>query len=329
MLAFYADSLIIPTFESLQIDVNNLNTSIEAFALSQTSENLIAIQQKYKASALSWQKASPFDFTYSEDENGILLSDNVNIFPTSVSKIETAIEAGNNTFTFSNRDARGFQALDYLLFRLDDNNTVLLGSFSDAKRMAYLKAVSVELKKNIDKATTNWKQNRANFIQNDGTAVGSSTSELYNSFLSNFEELKNFKLRLPLGKNAGQTQTEIAQLECYYSGYSLEMLKANMNAAENTWYGRKQNSISFKGFHTYLSNISGGESLVNQTIAQLKAMNTNMNNIPSGRLSSTITSNFTMVEQAYNEISKLTRYWKSDMSSLLGIAITYSSGDGD
>jgi len=35
------------------------------------------------------------------------------------------------------------------------------------------------------------------------------------------------------------------------------------------------------------------------------------------------------IEALYHELQIHTRYFKSDMSSLLGITITYSSGDGD
>jgi hypothetical protein len=32
---------------------------------------------------------------------------------------------------------------------------------------------------------------------------------------------------------------------------------------------------------------------------------------------------------AFDELQRLTRFLKSELSSLLGISITYSSGDGD
>lgn len=328
MLTFYADSLIIPSFKNLAEKTDVLDASIIVLANSLTSENLINVQNNYKAALIAWQKVSPYDFTYSEDEAGAVLGSNINIFPASISLIETAISAGTINFTNGNKNGRGFQALDYLLFKSNDNATILT-SFSNTNRLQYLLAVSSDIKVKVRNASNNWSSNRNEFILNDGTAAGSSVSELYNSFLLNFETLKNFKLRLPLGKSPGQTEPDVWQLECFYSGFTLELLKENMEACENAWYGRTRKTGDFKGFVAYLNAVSGGTSLVKETEIQLTNLNNKLMAIPEGKLSDTIEDNFSTVEAAYNEILKLTRYWKSDMSSLLGISITYSSGDGD
>jgi uncharacterized protein len=42
-----------------------------------------------------------------------------------------------------------------------------------------------------------------------------------------------------------------------------------------------------------------------------------------------VAQNHPTVDALHTELQKHTRFFKSDMSSLLGIAITFSSGDGD
>mgnify|MGYP007059449494 CR=1 FL=1 len=46
-------------------------------------------------------------------------------------------------------------------------------------------------------------------------------------------------------------------------------------------------------------------------------------------MSELITTDAGRLENLHTEMQKLTRFFKSELSSLLGISITYSSGDGD
>jgi hypothetical protein len=49
----------------------------------------------------------------------------------------------------------------------------------------------------------------------------------------------------------------------------------------------------------------------------------------TGRLDSLITTNPQPAIDLHTELQRHTRFFKSDLSSLLGLTITYSSGDGD
>jgi hypothetical protein len=51
--------------------------------------------------------------------------------------------------------------------------------------------------------------------------------------------------------------------------------------------------------------------------------------LPASNLSTAISNDFNRVDEVHTELLKLTRFYKSDLSSLIGIAVTYSSGDGD
>ena len=47
------------------------------------------------------------------------------------------------------------------------------------------------------------------------------------------------------------------------------------------------------------------------------------------KLSELVVNDPAKAEAIFTELQKMTRFIKGDMSSILGIAITYSSGDGD
>ncbi len=168
------------------------------------------------------------------------------------------------------------------------------------------------------------------FIGNKGTDAGSSTSQCYNEFVRSFESAKNFKLGLPLGKRPGQIQAEPQLVEAYYSGKSLECLRLHLTAIENIWYGRSKSGQDGVGFREYLEKVEGGPALIISTETQLAALRTALAAVSdTPALSVQITNANPQLETLYTEFQKMTRYFKSDLSSLLGIAITFSSGDGD
>jgi uncharacterized protein len=331
MLQNFADHIIKPQLLELQISVNALKVSADAFAVNPTGENLSACQNAWVEAYSDWQFANAFNFGPG-GEDGLRkgLIEEAGTFPVNVTKIENNITAGNTNMGDFNRDARGFLAVEYLIFNLQDDNEQLLSDF-ESNRGTYLKALVQRLKTQIDDVVSVWSGNyAAEFVSNNGTDVGSSTSQLYNEFVRSFEAIKNFKIALPLGLRPGQTQTEPQLVEAYYSGRSLAMAKLHLAAIANIWHGKSREGSDGVGFREYLQSVTGGEELIASTEAQLANVSAALNVIPENeRLSVLIDTEFSEIESFHTELQKQTRYFKSDMSSLLGIAITFSSGDGD
>jgi predicted lipoprotein len=333
MLRNYADNLIKPAYSDLKGKVEILNTVVSAFDIAPSAGTLTALQDAWADAYTSWQYANAYNFGPAGEE-GLRKSliEEIGTFPASESKIESAIAAGTWNLDDFNRDARGFLAVEYLVFGKNQSADEVVAAFvSLPNRHDYLAALAENLRDRVGEVTTAWNGTyRDAFIQNDGTDVGSSTSALYNEFVRSYESIKNFKLGLPLGKRPGQTQVEPQLVEAFYSGQSLTMLKNHFTAIENIWRGRAQNGQDGIGFREYLESVEGGDGLIASTETQLAAVKAALDAVPtSPALSEQISGDKTKIETLYTEFSKMTRYFKSDMSSLLGIAITFSSGDGD
>ena len=89
-------------------------------------------------------------------------------------------------------------------------------------------------------------------------------------------------------------------------------------------------TIYNSGLKAYLQTAEGGPALVTATEAQLRDVNAALAALPATpALAEQIGTAPGALETLHTELQQQTRYFKSDMSSLLGIAITYSSGDGD
>jgi hypothetical protein len=326
MLENYSEQIII-SYGSLVTTTEKLNQALTTFAETPNTVNLLSAQSSWKTAYLSWQNCNSFNFGAAESAFGTLL-DEVGTFPASTTKIETYITNGDNSFQNFDRDARGFLAIEYLIFNLSGNQDVVISQIQNsANRKAYLKALGVRLDNEVKKVNTSWATFKTEFINNSSTDAASSTSELYNNMVKSFEAIKNFKVGLPAGKRPGQTKTEPQLVEAYYSGASVELLKAHFQSIENIWKGDIHHSGI--GFKEYLASVEGGNALIPEIETQINNVNIAINALPQGRFSNTIETNLAPVSKVHEELQKLTRYLKSDMSSLLGISITYDSGDGD
>lgn len=332
MLQNMAENLIKPAYKDLESKTKILENAVNTFSSNPDINTLTATQVAWENAYVAWQYANAYNFGPAGEE-GIrkTLNEEIGIFPVTTNKIEENIATSNHSFNDFSRDSRGFLAIEYLIFNLENNNNSIITQYADTARRAHLKALTQKLNKQISDVVKEWDSSYTeNFIKNNGTDVGSGTAILFNNFVQSFETLKNFKVSLPLGKRAGQIQTEPTKVEAYYSGKSLKMMKNHFQAIENIWYGKDKNGADGIGFKEYLENVEGGNALVASTISQFNSIHTEFNKLQENpRFSAQIQNTPTNLEQLNTELQKSTRFLKSDMSSFLGIAITYASGDGD
>jgi len=330
MLKNYGENLIIPAVSQLQSSVQELNNVLLNFTNNLTIENLEAAKNAWQMAYLDFMHVNSFNFGPG-GEQGLnkSITEEAGTWPTNTALIEGNIEAANYALNDFNRDNRGFHAIDYLLFADDASTT--LAAFENANRRAYLLAVSARLNQQITTLNNAWTSGYyAEFIANSGTDVGSSTSLLYNEFVKSFEALKNFKIALPLGLRAGQTQAEPQLVEARYSANSLQAFRAHYAAIIDLWHGRSSTGVDGLGWRDYLDSVEGGADLIVSTEAQIALIDDALAAIPdSPSLEEQITTNFDALNNLHARLQQHTRYFKSDMSSILGITITFSSGDGD
>ncbi|MCS6988974.1 MAG: imelysin family protein [Chloroherpetonaceae bacterium] len=327
MLENYADNVIIPSFAELQGKTNALNDAVAEFAQFPTESRLLAARNAWEEAYLAWQFCNGFNFGPAQTSTGTLFQ-KAGVFPANASRIEEFIAARN----FDNdlaRDARGFNAIEYLLYDTVATSQVV-AKFNNPDRRQYLRTLAAELKANIDAVVAGWQTYRNEFVSRNGTDVGSSTSILFNEFVMSFESVKNFKLGVPLGRRPGQTAPEPKRVEAFYSGKSIRFMREHLKAIEQFYYGIGRNGADGIGFVEYLQSVPNGRQLVAQTEAQLAVVKNRLNALPPDeRLSQLIVSNFALVDALHSELQRHTRFFKSEMASLLSLTITFSSGDGD
>ncbi len=332
MLVNYADNLIIPAYQSLFDKTQILQDKI--YQLTQANATVQQLQNARIAwvdVAEQWQFCNTYNFGPA-GEMGIKkgLNEEVATFPVSATKINNLINANDTSFANFDRDSRGIFAIEYLLYTPGLSDVQMVDSINqNNNKINYLRALINQVVNNVSVVKNDWTNYRQSFITNTGTDIGSSTSLLYNEFLKSYEGLKNFKFGIPLGRRPGQTSPLPEQVEAYYSGYSTQLAKLHWLSIKQIYQGQTQAGIDGLGFNDYLQKVVGGNDLLTLTAQQVAVVDAKFAALPNIKLSDAITQQFQVVDDVHTELQKTTRFYKSDMSSLLGIAITYSSGDGD
>jgi uncharacterized protein len=326
MLRNYADNLIRPAFTTLQSRVGELKAAFTTFEGAPTEANLTAIQKAWQAAYSAWQFANAYNFGPA-GEAGVRkgLAEEIGTFPINTAQTKDFILAGNVSFNNFNRDTRGLLAIEYMLFY---DHAVSL--FKDGPYRTYLRALIDHVQSSVNRVVGEWATYANTFVEANGTDVGSSTAMLYNEFVKNYENLRNFKVGLPAGKRPGQTRAEPERVEAYASGISLAMLKLHLQAISELYEGQSRDGKDGIGLKDYLKAVTGGPELIEASEVQWKNVMIALDAVPTDKpLSVLLQNNDPSIDRLYTELQRQTRFFKSDMSSLLGIAITFSSGDGD
>jgi len=333
ILTNIGNTIIIPSFQNLSTAVNAMDAAIVAFNASPTTITLTAAQSSFKDAYLAWEACSEFSFGPASDQS--LVTSNVNVFPTTVSTIQSNINSGVYIIdAIGNLNAQGFPALDYLLFS-PDNTTVLARFTTDSKAAnakQYLAAVSGGIKSKATAVLNAWLSTGSNyisqFINATGVDAGSSLSLLVNGLVYDYDViLKNYKIGIPFGKYGPTTlPQDPTKVEAYYSGISVQLLIAQVQAIQNIYLGASGQGLDDKVAST---NIQKNGSPLNDVIkAEFTTLLTKLQALPAS-LSGAIQNNSSTVNDAYTEVQKLVVLLKVDMSSALGVKISFQDDDGD
>lgn len=329
MLVNISSNIIIPAYTSYHDATVSLDAAVTTFNATPTVDNLTALQNSFIAAYKQWESTSMYNFGPAQDAN---LAVNTNTYPANVTQITANITSGTyDPLLLTNLAAKGLPTLDYLLFGTGADNAAILAQFTTdskaASRKTYLAALSAELKTNATTVLTAWNGAYKNtFLNSTGIDGSSSTSQLVNQLIYDYETIKNYEIGIPAGTQSMGT-TFPAKVQAYYSKISLQLTLLHLKAIQNLYMGG-----SGSGLDDYLASTNAKNSsniVINDAIqAQFATTITKLQTL-TDPLSANIISNPTAVTACYTELYKLTTMLKTDMTQALGIAISFGDNDGD
>lgn len=333
MFTNLADNLIIPAYQAIQVDLDKLNISAASFVDNPTESTLAQVQMDFEAAYLSWQRVAPFEFGPAEE---VLLRSNLNNFPVNEEEVEQNISSGSYDFNQPDTYDKGFPALDYLLFGVGDDAAAIIEKYTTHNFannfQDYLMAVVVDMQTRMASVVTNWATGgyRNSFTRNTGTAAGTSLSLIINNLNQHYELIKRNKIGVPSGiLTLGFTNP--LEVEALYSGLSIKLAEEALLASRKFYLGNSLSGATGLGLDDLLDHIKAekdGQFLDQIIQDQYSAALDAIRAVPDP-LSVAVDNNKTEVETAYNQTTIQVVNLKTDMPSVLCVAITYVDNPSD
>jgi len=330
MLTNYADNLILPGYRELQTSTDQFKAAVDAFEAEATTANLEALRSNFKTVRLAWQKVNFFQFGPAETNT---LRTILNTYPADTDKIEMNIDNGGYTLgSVDNIAAGGFPAVAYLIYGQQKTDQEILEDFTSQpnamERLTYLTDNADFIKTAIDAVTNAWEPSggdyRATFLDssNGGTGTGSSTSLMTNALIQHYERfLRDGKIGIPAGVRSAGVPRPTAT-EAYHGGYSSELVVANLQAFKSLLTGGTgsglDDNLRFLQEDQLVTDILAG---LDQAISDAQQL--------SDPLSSEIENDPQPAIDVFTSMQEALVLIKVDMTSALGITITFQDNDGD
>ncbi|MEM1137136.1 MAG: imelysin family protein [Bacteroidota bacterium] len=334
LLQNLGENFIIPAYQELNRDVTDLQSATTSFVTSPEQATLAILRNDFISAYKSWQYCSMLEFGPAD---AIILRGSLNIYPTDNELIESNIESGNYNLDAANSTvAKGFPAIDYLLYGTGADDSAVLTYFSDTEkgtaRLQYLNDVVSDVASRTSQVLSDWSPSGGNYMNtfatSTGTSVGSSLGQMVNAFLLDYERfVRDGKVGIPAGiRSAGVPRP--GTTEAFYSGISIDLAVESLEAYQRMFQGNSfANDASGQGFDDYLKDLDR-EQLSNDIINQLELTKTTVAALDNP-LSATVENDNQKVQEAYAEMQKLVVLMKVDMASALGVLISYQDNDGD
>lgn len=311
-----ANQCIVPKYTLLLSDLTDLETKYTAFTSNQNASTLNDVRTAWQTAYIDWQAVEGFEFGPAAT---LGLKGAMATFPTDTANVLANITAGSyNLGTLDNLDAIGFSSLDFLLFRAN----ALTHFNGNTAYQQYGLDVIQKMKTEISTVLNQWNSGfKSTFIASTGNESTSYFSIFINEFNKEYELCKNAKLGIPIGKQSlGIAQPNY--IEAKYSGISLTLLKANVQALHTIFKGG-----TGIGCDDYLIHLEKN-ALVNTINDRFLQIDSQINAL-TGSLESNISTNPVALDQLYTTMQGLVVSIKTDMSSNFGVLITYQDNDGD
>ena len=327
VLADQANNIIGPNFSVLATSCESLDNSINILIADPSLPHLEDARNTLLDARTAFQKCTPYSSF--GPSNSYALRNELNTFPSDSVLIEQNIASGQYVLgSISNLDAQGFPAIEYLLWSANNDADILNALTNDNNRRDYLTALSARCQEIASTVSDEWTAYSTMYIQQDGTDVGSSLGMVVNSLNLDFEKfIRDGKVGIPLGiRSLGNPLP--GHVEAPYSGNSKALLKASLEGLLQLLEGSAGSSYSLS---TYMNHVGAQHSGTELSGIIRNHINDLMNQVNAidRPLEAWLVEEAGAADQLYTDLQQLVVYLKVDMTSSLGILISYQDTDGD
>jgi predicted lipoprotein len=330
LLVNWADNIIIPAYTDLDSKLTVLKSNKDVFIATPNQTNLDALRASWLEAYKVYQSVEMFNVGKAEE---IQYNFQMNIYPTTVSDVETNVSTGNYDLTNpNNHDAIGFPAVDYLLYGVAQDDASILAKYTDVNYQNYLSDVVNQMQILTASVLNDWTSNyRNSFVASTDNTSTSSVNKVVNDYVNYYErDLRKKKVGTPAGSfSAGTTFSE--SVEGFYSKiYSKELLNEALDATQDFFngeaYSTSATGTSFVSYLSFLGRTDISET-INTRFNNARAVIQNLN----ANLASQVETDNTKMTQTYDALQLAVVSLKVDMMGAFQISLDsgYTDNDGD
>ncbi len=337
MLINWTDNIIIPGYIEFSAQLTDLSASFEIFSSDPTEINLQALRRAWLSAYKTWQRVDMFEIGPAETA-GLRLG--INTYPSDTEKIELNATGGSYDLTLpSNRDAKGFPALDYLINGLGSSDADIIAILGDASAsdtyLVYIDALIADMQSLSGQVLEDWQQGyRDTFVNNDGASATASVDRFVNDYIFYYEKfLRAGKMGIPLGVFSGGALP--GNLEAYHAHETVsnDLFLVGLQATQDFFNGKhfdgSQNGESLATYLDALNTVKNGEDLNKIINDQFNTARAEVTGLGSFRTEIEGNNPPTDMLMAYDEVQRAVPLLKVDMVSAMSISIDFVDADGD
>lgn len=325
------------SFDSNMQDLESKLANLSNNSKEIDSLTLVEAREAFKLSYLKWVRISSFQFGAASTQN---LNVSLNFFSINLVIVKSNLDKivakeSVDLQVVSQRSARGFTALDYLLFSEVSISEQLKVLNSDLGHKEYIGLVVNHMRNSFETVHSAWKASgKKTFEAAGGVASGSSMSVFVNEFNVDFEQNSKTK-RVKSALGLPGTQVKPTEVEAFYSKYSKELLIQHISSLSDIYEGINFYGNAGSGLVDFLAEsgaeveVDGANILLSEAISnQFVNILTAIEAIPTS-IDQSVETDYDKVKLAYDEMQKMVIFTKVKMPSVLGVQITYIDNDGD
>lgn len=331
MMRNLADNIIIPSYEALSDDLDELEIAKDGFVASPSQPTLDNFRAAWLTAYKSWQRVEIYNIGKAEE---IQLGFQMNTYPVTVADVQANINAGFYDLTSpNNHDAVGFPALDYLLYGVGADDIEILEKYStDPQAEAYkdyISAITNRMKFIVQLVLSDWIVNYQNvFTQSTENTATSATNKIINDYIFYFEKgLRATKIGIPAGNFSSTPLPD--KVEAYYNQeVSKELALEALNAIQDIFNGKRFDSNEEgQSFNVYLQSLNRAD-LATMIDTQLETARGKIQEL-NANFATQINTDNTKMTEAYDALQVAVVLLKVDMLQAFNISVDYYDADGD
>lgn len=328
--------VILPTLSDAAAGAEGLDTAAGALAEAPTADSLAAAQAAWLAARGPWRSADAFAFGPIESAGIGAAAD---WWPAKPETIEEKIAAGatiDAAYVASlGTSAKGFMALEYLLFDSTNGDSAVLTSLEGdpaAPRRAFVAAAGEDLAAQVSALHAAWAEDQGNYaaellLAGEGSKAFSSkkaaVDELVNQLVFRADSLIT-RIGKPAGKDSGGTPVPDAE-DAPRSDSSLAGMLATLAGLAAVYDGKYGDQDGMGLSDLVRARNTGVDDRVHAAFADLKAK---IEAIPPP-FRTAVTAHPAEVDAAYESARALKRELATEVVSVLGSTLRFNDADGD